>query len=117
MDIVIINLNEPPSLLRNDVSGDNRWIKFRLVGAKSNRSAIGARVIGSYGGHVQGQEVVAQSGFLSASDKRLHFGLGKVDRVDAEIRWSSGERQRFKDLATNRLVTIDEARGIVGTTV
>jgi hypothetical protein len=113
VDIVIVNKNEPPSLLRNDVTGDNRWIKFKLNAVKSNRSAIGARVVVTYGGHRQAQEVVAQAGFLSVNDKRLHFGLGTADKVDVEVRWPSGLRQQFAGVAANRFVTIDEIRGIV----
>jgi hypothetical protein len=112
VDIVIINKNEPPSLLRNDVSGDARWIKFKLNGVKSNRSAIGARVVVAYGGHRQAQEVLAQAGFLSVNDKRLQFGLGKVGTVDVEVRWPSGVRQQFAGVAANQFVTIDELRGI-----
>ena len=76
MDVLIMNVNEPPSLLRNDAPAHNRWIKIRLEGVKSNRSAIGARVLAHYGGKVQAQEVLSQSGYLSASDPRIHFGLG-----------------------------------------
>jgi hypothetical protein len=114
IDIVIVNLNEPPSLLRNDVKGDNHWIKFKLEGVKSNRSAIGARVVVTYGARRQAQEVMAQAGFLSVNDKRLHFGLGKVDKVDVEVRWPSGLRQQFAGVQSDRLVTIDEVRGIRG---
>ncbi|MGA2181673.1 MAG: CRTAC1 family protein [Bryobacteraceae bacterium] len=113
MDIVIVNKNEPPSLLRNDVTGGNRWIKFKLNAVKSNRSAIGARVVVTYNGHRQAQEVLAQAGFLSVNDKRLHFGLGKADKVDVEVRWPSGLRQQFAGVAVNQFVTIDELRGIV----
>jgi len=113
VDILIVNKNEPPSLLRNDVTGDNHWIQLKLIGARSNRSAIGARAVAAYGGHRQAQEVVAQSGFLSSGDKRLHFGLGKADKVDLEVRWPSGVRQQFTGLAANRFVTIDELRGII----
>jgi hypothetical protein len=113
LDVIVVNLNEPPSLLRNDVRGTNRWIKFRLIGTKSNRSAIGARVMVKYGERRQAQELVAQSSFLSVSDKRLHFGLGKVEKVDAEIRWPSGSTQRFTAIESNQLVTIDETKGIV----
>ncbi|MGA7856613.1 MAG: CRTAC1 family protein, partial [Terracidiphilus sp.] len=76
MDVLIMNVNEPPTLLRNDAPPGNHWIKIRLEGTKSNRSAIGARVLARYGGKVQAQELLSQSGFLSASDPRLHFGLG-----------------------------------------
>ena len=68
----------------------NRWIKVKLHGVKSNRSAIGARVVATYNGHRQAQEVLAQAGFLSVNDKRLHFGVGKADKVGVEVRWPSG---------------------------
>jgi hypothetical protein len=113
MDILIVNLNEPPSLLRNDVSGNNRWIKVKLLGVKSNRSAIGARVTARYGGKQQAQEVLAQSSYLSVNDRRLHFGLGSAQRVDLDVRWPSGIRQSFSQVPCNGLVTIDEVRGIV----
>ena len=71
-----MNMNEPPSLLRNDVSGGEHWLKVKLVGVKSNRSAIGARVTAHYGGKIQAQEVLSQASFYSANDLRLHFGLG-----------------------------------------
>ena len=71
-----MNMNEPPSLLRNDVTGDGHWLKVLLIGVTSNRSAIGARVTARYGGRMQAQEVTAQSSFYSANDRRLHFGLG-----------------------------------------
>jgi hypothetical protein len=70
-------------------------------------------VVVTYGGHRQAQEVLAQSSFLSVNDKRLHFGLGKNDKVDVEVRWPSGLRQQFDGVAVNQFVTIDEVRGIV----
>jgi len=113
LDLLIVNMNEPPSLLRNDVKGDNHWLKLQLKGRKSNRSAIGARALVSYGGRRQLQEVLAQSSFLSANDRRLHFGLGAETKADVEVRWPSGAVQNFKSVDSNRLVTIDETRGIV----
>jgi enediyne biosynthesis protein E4 len=113
VDILIVNLNDPPSLLRNDIKGDPHWIKVKLVGAKSNRSAIGSRVTVKYGGHVQAQEVLAQSSFLSVSDPRLHFGLGDVNVVDLEVRWPDGSRRSFAKISANQLVTINEQSGIV----
>jgi hypothetical protein len=115
MDILIVNLNEPPSLLRNDVKGDNRWIKVKLIGVKSNRSAIGAKVLVHYAGKQQVQDVLGQESFLSVSDRRLHFGVGMADRVDIEVRWPSGIRQTFSGVASKRLVAIDEGKGIVQT--
>ena len=113
LDILIVNLNEPPSLLRNDVTGHAHWIKVKLVGVKSNRSAIGARVTVKYGGLMQAQEVLAQSSYLSTNDRRLHFGLGDVDSVSLEVRWPSGQRQSFAKVAADQLVTINEQSGIV----
>ena len=113
LDILIVNLNEPPSLLRNDVKGNNHWLKLKLKGTKSNRSAIGARALVRSGGRQQLQEVIAQAGFLSVNDRRLHFGLGAESTADVEVRWPSGILQSFKGVASNRLVTIDETQGIV----
>jgi enediyne biosynthesis protein E4 len=113
IDILIVNLNEPPSLLRNDIKGDAHWIKVKLVGAKSNRSAIGSRVTVKYGAYVQAQEVLAQSSYLSVDDRRLHFGLGNINVVDLEIRWPNGHLQSFSKVASGQLVTIDEQAGIV----
>ena len=113
LDILIVNLNEPPSLLRNDVKGDQHWIKVKLIGVKSNRSGIGARVVVKYGERLQVQDVLAQSSYLSVDDRRLHFGLGEIAMADLEIRWPSGQHQMFSKVAANQLVTIKEGTGIV----
>lgn len=116
VDILVVNLNEPPSLLRNDVDPAANWIKVKLAGVKSNRSAIGARVTVRYGGKVQVQEVLAQSSYLSVNDRRLHFGLGKVASVDVEVRWPNGGVERFQGVDSNHLISIREGAGIVGRT-
>jgi hypothetical protein len=113
VDVLIVNLNEPPSLLRNDVTGGGHWLKVKLVGTKSNRSAIGARVTARYGGKVQAQELVAQSSFYSVNDSRLHFGLGEAATADLEIAWPSGARDKLTGVKADRLVTVQEGRGIV----
>ncbi len=115
VDIVIVNHNEPPSLLRNDVSGANHWIKVKLTGVKSNRSAIGARVVAHYGDKVQAQEVLAQCSYLSVNDRRLHFGLGSAASVDLEIRWPLGLIERFPGVAADRLIHVTEGAGITRT--
>jgi hypothetical protein len=112
-DILIINLNEPPSLLRNDVSGNNHWLKVKLVTGKCNRVAVGARVTAHYGGRMQAQEVVAQSSFLSVNDSRLHFGLGSSSVADLDIRWISGNRERLAAVPCDRLVTVKEGAGVI----
>ena len=113
LDILVVNLNEPPSLLRNDMRGSNRWLKVKLVGTKSNRSAIGARVLVRYGKKVQAQAVVSQSSYYSASDPRLHFGLGAETIADIEVYWPNGHIETLKAIHSNQLVTIKEGAGIV----
>jgi hypothetical protein len=112
VDMVVINLNEPPSLLRNDLSGSRNWLKVFLVGTKSNRSAIGSRVLARYGGKVQAQAVMAQSSFYSVNDRRLHFGLGASNHADLEVQWTNGLIERFAGVQANQLVTIREGSGI-----
>ena len=113
LDMLIVNMNEPPSLLRNDVTGTNHWLKVKLLGVKSNRSAIGGRVTVAYGGKRQAREVMSQSSFYSSNDPRLHFGLGGAATADVEVRWPTGEKQTFRALAADRLVTIQEEKGII----
>jgi hypothetical protein len=108
LDVLIINLNEPPSLLRNDVTGDHRWLKIKLIGTRSNRSAIGARVVAHYGGKQQVQEVISQSSYGSTNDRRLHFGLGTADTTDLEVHWLGGVKQNFTRIPANRLAIIRE---------
>jgi len=113
MDILIVNLNEPPSLLRNDLSGNANWIKIKLEGLQSNRSAVGARILVHYGGKVQAQSVLSQSSFYSCNDTRLHFGLGSSKTADVEIFWPNGAKEKFLDLAANRFVVFREGPGII----
>ncbi len=114
VDILIWNMNEPPSLLRNDVSSGGNWLKVRLEGTGSNRSAIGARVTLRYGGKVQAQEVTAQASFLSCNDRRLHFGLGEAKSGDVTVRWPTGEVETAGTVSANRLVLVREGKGVVG---
>lgn len=108
IDVLIVNLNEPPSLLRNDIKGNNHWLKLKLVGTVSNRSAIGARVTCSYGSKRQVHEVMAQSSFYSCNDPRLHFGLGRSTAANLEIRWPSGVKQFMHDVPADQILTIRE---------
>ncbi|HVW83345.1 MAG TPA: CRTAC1 family protein [Bryobacteraceae bacterium] len=113
IDILIVNVNEPPSLLRNDVSGTNHWLKVKLEGVKSNRGAIGARVTARYAGKMQAQEVLSQSSFYSANDSRLHFGLGAAASADLEIRWPNGGVEKIPQVNANQLIVVREGAGIV----
>jgi len=113
VDILVVNLNEPPSLLRNDTSGPANWLKVKLEGVKSNRSAIGARVMVHYAGRVQVQAVLSQSSFYSCNDPRLHFGLGSSTAVDIDVYWPSGSHEAVKRAPTNQLITLKEGVGQV----
>jgi hypothetical protein len=113
MDILVSNMNEPPSLLRNDVSGKNHWLKVLLVGVQTNRSAIGTRVTARYGSRRQAQEVSAQSSFYSTNDRRLHFGLGTESSADLTIRWTNGATETIPKVAADQLVVIREGAGII----
>jgi hypothetical protein len=108
-----MNVNEPPSLLRNDAPPGNHWIKVRLEGTKSNRSAIGARVVARYGGKQQVQEVLSGCSFLSSNDPRLHFGLGAATAVDLEIRWPSGLVEHVRGTSADQLLTLREGEGAI----
>jgi hypothetical protein len=112
VDVVVINLNEPPSLLRNDLAGGGHWLKVLLVGATSNRSAIGAKVAARYGTRTQVQVVAAQASFYSVNDRRLHFGLGAATTADLTIRWPNGATEEIAKLAADQLVVIREGAGI-----
>lgn len=112
IDILVINLNEPPSLLRNDIRENHNWLKVKLVGTKSNRSAIGARVVVHYGTRKQAQAVMSQSSFYSANDPRLHFGLGASTAADIDVFWPSGLSEKFKGVSANQLIVIKEGSGI-----
>ena len=112
VDVLVMNMNEPPSLLRNDVSGGGHWLKVLLVGTTSNRSAIGARVTARYGDKSQAQEVQAQSSFYSTNDRRLHFGLGTATSAELVIRWPSGATEKLPSVEADQLVVVREGAGI-----
>jgi len=103
VDILVVNLGEAPSLLRNDTlapaKGGGHWIKIEPVGPKS----LGARVTVRYGGRVQAQEAMASGSYYSANDPRLHFGLGAADKADVEIRWLGGPVERHAGVAVDRM--------------
>jgi hypothetical protein len=112
-DILIMNQNEPPSLLRNDAPSNNHWLKIRLEGTKSNRSAIGARVVVRYGNKIQVQELLSQGSYLSSNDPRLHFGLGAFTTASVEVRWPSGLTEKFNNVKAGQFLTLLEGKGPV----
>ena len=115
MDALVLNLNDLPSLLRNDGGNKQNWIKIKLVGTKCNRTAIAARVRVITGKHVQMDEVHSGDSVMSQSDLRLHFGLGKVEMVDAiEVKWPTTQKtEKFVAVKANQILTIREGEGIV----
>jgi len=115
IDLLIVNMNEAPSLLRNDVTGNNHWLKVLLNGTVSNRSAIGAQVTATYGGRRQVQSVLAQSSYLSVNDRRLHYGLGEATSADLDIMWPNGASEQIKNVEADQLVVIREGAGVIRT--
>jgi hypothetical protein len=113
LDIVLNNLDGAAQVLRNDGGSTSNSILVKLVGVKSNRGGVGARVKVVAGDLVQSDEVRSGDSYLSQSDTRLHFGLEKRTKVDLiEIRWPSGAVERVTGVAANKIVTIKEGRGL-----
>jgi len=114
VDALVMNMNEPPSLLRNDYAGKNNWLKVKTVGVKSNRTGLGARVVVTSGNRKQAQAVLSQTSYYSHDDLRLHFGLGANSKADQiEIFWPSGQVDALKNVAANRLITVKEGSGVI----
>lgn len=113
VDVLLLNVGEPPSLLKNmNASGFHR-VLFKLIGTESNRAAIGARVTIESGGVRQFNEVRGGASYLSQNDLRLHFGLGTARRMESvEIRWPSGKIETLANLAADVIYTIVEGVGI-----
>jgi enediyne biosynthesis protein E4 len=95
------------------VKPGNHAIKVKLIGTKSNRSAIGARVTARYSGKIQAQEVLSHASFSSVNDFRLHFGLGAATQADLEVRWPNGAIERVAKAPADRIITIREGAGVV----
>jgi hypothetical protein len=111
VDAYLVNLGAQGTLVHNQSAETGHWIAVNLVGTKSNRDGIGARVEIVAAGKRQTAERVAGSGYLSQNDKRLHFGLGSSATVDKLIvHWPSGREQTLEKLAADRVVTVEEPR-------
>ena len=113
LDIVVFNAAGPPSLFINETRNANHRVLFRLVGTKSNRLGIGARVRVFGGAMEQVDEVHGGGGYNSSNDTRLHFGLGQAAVMNRiEVRWPSGVKQEFHGVAADAIYEIDEERGL-----
>jgi enediyne biosynthesis protein E4 len=122
IDVVVNTVNDFPQLLRCDMRSGNNWIKVRTIGTKSNRSGIGARLrcvtkpAGESKPHEQIDEVRSGGSYFSQSDLRVHFGLGKAEKVELlEVRWPNGAVEALKNVPANQLVFVKEGEGIVRT--
>jgi hypothetical protein len=115
VDIITLNVGAPPSLLLNHCQNGNHRVLFHLLGTKSNRLAIGARVSVRTGKLSQISEVKSGSGYISQNDLRLHFGLESAEKMDeVAVRWPNGNSETFKDVPADFIYTIEEGKGIEG---
>ncbi|MFQ5788839.1 MAG: CRTAC1 family protein, partial [Acidobacteriota bacterium] len=113
VDVVVVNIDAPPSLLQNrrPAGEDGNWIAFRLVGAESNRDAVGTRLILTAGSTKQVKEVHPSGSFLSSNDVRVHFGLAEHKKVGLlVVRWPGGLEETLRELEANQLWTLVEGR-------
>jgi hypothetical protein len=114
VDGVISNINDRPTLISNQSPSPNSWLLIRLIGTKTNHAAIGSRVRVEADNRGQVQEVRSGGSFCSQSDLRLHFGLGRACEAQRiEVQWLSGAKETLEHVSANRLVTIQEGKGIV----
>jgi hypothetical protein len=115
MDLVVGNNGDSPLLLHNSGGNGNHFVNFKLVGTKSNRDALGARVRVVAGGISQIREIAGGGSYLSQSDLRANFGLGKATRVETvEVSWPSGQKQTFHNLDEDKFYLIEEGKEAVG---
>jgi enediyne biosynthesis protein E4 len=113
VDAVVVNIDDTPSILRNDGGNARNWLLIRLTGVATNRFGLGARITATAGGLRQVAEVSTASSIFSSSDSRVHFGLGSASQADLEIRWPSGKVQSLKAVPANRIIEINEDSGLV----
>jgi hypothetical protein len=115
IDVVINNMDSPPTLLRNVVNNGNHWITLKLVGGpKSPRDAMGAEIFLSTGGARQRADVISGGSYSSSSDQRVHFGLGSAIKVDKlEIHWPSGKKEEVVVPGVDRILAVMEGQGVV----
>ena len=113
VDVVVVNIDGVPSLLRNDGGNARGWLSVKLQGTTSNRLGLGARIIATTPELREIVEVTTSGSIFSASDSRVHFGLGTATQADLEIRWPSGTVQRLRGVPANQVIVVDESRGIL----
>ncbi len=115
VDLVVVNNGDPPLLLHNSGGNGNHFVSFKLIGTKSNRDAMGARLKLTAGGITQIREIAGGGSYLSQSDLRAHFGLGSAAKIEKlEISWPSGAKQTFADFASDQFYSIQEGSDTLG---
>ena len=104
-------------VLRNNSGRERHALAVRVVGVRSNRNGIGARVTVTAQGRTDMREVKSGSSYLGQNDLRLHFGVGEVTRIDRlDVRWPNGQVETIRDVAVDQIVTVTEGKGITGRT-
>ena len=112
LSIVIVNMNDKPSLLVNTVHSSNHWVAFKTIGTRSNRDGIGAKITVKVGKRTLVDEVRSGSSYISQNDLRVHFGLGSATKLDAvQVRWPSGLVESFTNLSIDAIDTLKEGSG------
>jgi enediyne biosynthesis protein E4 len=114
IDIVTNNRGDYPSLLRNDGGNANHWLTVLLIGTKSNRDGTGASLRLTAGGVAHVEQAKGGMGYMSASDPRIHFGLGKNTKIESlEVSWPSGQIDRLSNVPIDQIIAVQESKGIV----
>ena len=114
LDILVNNCGEPPQLLRNDGGNLNHWLEILLLGTRSNRDGVGARITVRAGNLTLYDQRKGGMSYQSAQDPRLHFGLAQHTMIDGiEILWPSGEKTKLSDVRSDQIITVKEGVGIV----
>ncbi len=114
MDFAVNNRGDYPQLMRNDGGNANNWLKVFLIGTKSNRDGIGARLKLISEDFVQTRQAIGGASYMGASDTRIHFGLGQRKSIDSlEITWPSGAVEKYTKVPLNQIITVKEGEGII----
>ena len=118
IDLIVTNNGGPAEVLRNGGGTGRHSIEIRIIGTRSNRDGLGARVTVIAGGRTQVREVKSGSSYLGQNELRLHVGLGEANRVDRiDVRWPAGGNETIRDVAANQMVTITEGQGLTSRSV
>jgi enediyne biosynthesis protein E4 len=111
VDLVVGNNGDPPLLLHNGGGSGNHFVNFKLVGTKSNRDAMGARIRIRAGGISQIREIYGGGSYLSQSDLRANFGLGQATKIESvEVSWPSGSKQTFSNVEADKFYQVEEGK-------